>query len=65
MYNVCHLPIADVVVQFSPTTYNEQEGDVADIMVVVVGSSAISFSVQFSTQDGTALGNVAKICVIQ
>ncbi len=42
--------------EFAPTTYQGDEGEMVDIIVVVVGSSEISFSVQFSTQDQTALG---------
>ena len=56
---VCYINMflhAGVLVQFSPTSYNEEEGNTADIMVIVEGQSNLPFSVQFSTRDRTATG---------
>ena len=48
---------AAVTVEFDPTSYTVSEsGGFANITVVKRGQSAIAVSVEFTTSDGTAIG---------
>ena len=47
---------AAVEVEFDPTTYTVTEGDIATITIVLRGMTSQSISVDFATQDLTAVG---------
>ena len=50
-------PSAAVTIEFEPTSYTVSEsGGFANITVVKRGQSALAVSVQFTTADGTAIG---------
>ena len=48
-----------MVVEFSPLMYTVEEGQMANMSVVLVGSSSIEVQVTFNTQDLSANGTVA------
>ena len=62
--------LAVVTVEFDPASYSVMEGMTASIIVVVRGEFAKSVSVQFATQDQTAIGIIKTLtclstCAVQ
>lgn len=55
-YGLCFTHFVGVVVGFDPDSYSGMEGRSVSIIILVQGQSEIPFSVQFSTEDGTARG---------
>lgn len=46
---------ADVVVEFDPITYPVDEGETADLRIVLNGMSALDVSVMMTTQNSQAI----------
>lgn len=57
------LSIVGVLVEFDRDTYTVMEGMLASILVILQGQSDIPVSVQFNTEDDTALGNGPEVVI--